>query len=100
MLETPRSKRTASAPRPLSANRSSTSAKSPARNRVFTPARRRNDSKYGLTLGSLSIATYLPSPFRSSASTSVPACPEGGVDHRVPRLHVEQAPNLFGEDGT
>jgi len=27
------------------------------------------------------------------------ACPEGRVDDGVPGLHVEQAPNLLGEDG-
>ena len=31
--------------------------------------------------------------------TGVPPRPEGCIDHRVARLHVEQAPNLFGEDG-
>src|SRR4029453_19022126 len=73
MLETPRSKKIASACTPLSARRSKTSPKSPRRNLVGTPARRRNDSKYGLTLGSRSTPMNLPSPFRSWASSA--ACP-------------------------
>src|SRR5919202_368897 len=68
--ETPRSKRIASARTPLSASCSSTTAKSPRRNRPLTPVCLRKRSKYVRALGSRSIAISRPSPRRSAASSA------------------------------
>src|ERR687887_371412 len=73
MLETPRSRRTASASTPLSASCERTTPKSPRRKRACTPALRSKLSKYGRTLASRSIATKRPLPSRSAASSR--ACP-------------------------
>src|SRR5436190_5650009 len=73
MLETPRSKSTASARTPFEASCSSTSENSPRRKRPCTAVRLRNRSKYARAAGSLSIAISLPLPRRSDAKSS--ACP-------------------------
>src|SRR3954449_8491788 len=66
--ETPRSSRIASASTPFPASCSSTTAKSPRRSRVCTPARFSKRWKYSRAPGSRSIATSLPLPRRSAAS--------------------------------
>src|SRR5882672_3892656 len=71
--ETPRSSSTASASTPFPASCESTIAKSPRRKRASMPAAALKRSKYGLTVGSRSIAISFPLPARSSASTR--ACP-------------------------
>src|SRR3954468_4834807 len=73
MLETPRSKSTASARTSFEASCSSTIENSPRRKRPCTAVRLRNRSKYARAEGSLSIAISLPLPRRSDASSS--ACP-------------------------
>src|SRR5919202_4001702 len=67
--ETPRSSRIASASTPLLDSCSSTTAKSPRRNRVCTPAVFAKRSKYSRAVGSRSIAINLPLPRRSAASS-------------------------------
>src|SRR5215207_3164030 len=71
--ETPRSSRIASARTPLSASWRRTTEKLPRSSRAWAPARRRNRSKYGRTLGSRSMAISLPLPRRPSAR--IAACP-------------------------
>src|ERR671934_1276987 len=72
MLEAPRSKRIASARTPFDASCSSTTEKSPRRNRPVIPGRavRRKRSKYGRAEGSRSIAISFPLPRRSAASNA------------------------------
>src|SRR5437016_8128582 len=73
MLETPRSKSTASARTPFDASCSSTTENSPRKKRPCTAVCRRKRSKYARAEGSRSIAISLPLPWRSAARIS--ACP-------------------------
>ena len=66
--ETPRSSRTTSARTPFELSCSSTVENSPESSRAFSDVPRRSRSKYGVTLGSRSIAISLPCPFRREAS--------------------------------
>src|SRR6266446_1857380 len=71
--ETPRSSRITSAFTPFEASCSSTWENSPWSSRAFAAVERRRRSKYGVTLGSRSIAISLPSP--RSCEASRPAWP-------------------------
>src|SRR5918996_172003 len=68
MLETPRSRRTASASTPFSASWLSTMAKSPRKKRDCCGSSRRTRSKYARASGSRSIAIRRPRPASSDAS--------------------------------
>src|SRR5256714_5004563 len=71
--ETPRSRRIASAWSPFVASWSSTCENSPCSSRTFAVVERRKRSKYGVTVGSRSIAISFPSPRSRAASRA--ECP-------------------------